>query len=486
MAGKRNIRIPSPNPLTLWAAFAALFSLGLLTTLVDLLALPAAQTKLAYEQRQRFTVQPLTREVSLGATSSEQNPDSAFDVGTKDEAPPPADAEPEEIEDDPFVPPDDTDPAPEAAVQPAPTPDATLPEGSPVLRTQPVAMPLGDIQRTKTSLVAAPAPEVTEIIDGKKLPKRGENEVIPSRLYAHPFKRKPEQVIVSFVVMDAGVDAQSTPLLMNLPPQVSIAYSPYTRAAESSSEHMRARGHEVWTMLPVMGERYPADDPGPFGLIAKLPADAMLERVHNSLAAVPGSVGVVLPPDEALSQQKAGLVPALKEVDARGMLVVSTNPTRSIDQIVPEKAMRPLLRRADLVLDPTPNDSQIQSRLAGLVDAAREKGEFMVVLSARPQSLEILRKWLAENPLPEPLQLAPLSAFFQARDVTEAKKEKKEADAHGEAAAKDEHESKGDDHGDAKKKEEKPKPKPVEKKKKELPQDKYLKSAGGEKSSGGH
>jgi polysaccharide deacetylase 2 family uncharacterized protein YibQ len=517
MAGEKHpkFRLPELKGSALWLPVVALLGLGLITSAVDLFALPGNEAERALLASQRFTVDAATGNIAIGKNAAHGEDSATFDVEEpaaeaveKTEAPP-AEATPDVATPEETAHPEPTEPAatsgtateaptetPAAehsseatpdvatpqeteAATPAPAQEAAtetpLPEGTPSLRTEPIAADLNAPTRTKDSLVSAPAPEVTELVDGVQLPKRGDKDVVPSKLYAHPFKRMPEQVLISFVVMDAGLDPQSIGLMMGLPKQVTIAYSPYSRKNANYSEHLRATGHEMWTMLPTMGDNYPADDPGPMGLIGRMPAEELVRRTQLVLGSIAGSVGLILPPNETIALQKDSLSPTLGELAKRGMLLLSTHPSRNLDQITNNKGLAEIIRRADLILDPEPSEAQIRSRLAGMLDAAKEKGEYVVMLSARPQTLQILIDWLHSNPIAEPFVLAPLTAIYQPKEKPEAATE--------EAVG---------GHGAPK---EKKKEKPSEKKKKPLPQDKYLKPAGGgdgghggggEKSGGGH
>ncbi len=360
--------------------------------------------------------------------------------------------------------PSDAKPAETPAAKPA---DDPKPAASTGLRTEPITVNLTAPTRTKDSLVMAPAPEVTEEIDGMKLPKRGDKDVTPAKLYAHPFERKPDQVLISFVVLDAGLDPQSIGLIMALPNEVSIAYSPYGVKRNPYTEHLRASGHELWAMVPTMNDSYPADDPGPMGLVSRMPAEEIQRRTRMILAALPGTVGLVLPANETLSLHGESLKPALDEMETRGLLMMTANIGRPLDQLTRDEKQREHLRRADIILDPEPDETQIRSKLAGLLATAKEKGELMVVLSARPQTLTLLSEWLQEVKLEAPMALAPLSAMYVPSAAPEA------------APAEE-----GGGHGAPEKKKEKKKP--AEKKQKPLPQDKYLKPAGDKKEGGGH
>jgi polysaccharide deacetylase 2 family uncharacterized protein YibQ len=485
-SGKPRIKRPALQGTAVWLALAVLLGLGSLSTAVDFLALPEAESKRASEDRQRFVVDVGTGTILIageeksGDAPTEDAPDTAA-LAPKDAPAPATEDTTFDVAETPAATAEDHSPAateasPDGAAVPAPASDdasasepasaVTLPSDTPVLRSLPSAEAIAMPARTAASLVPAPAPEVTETVDGLALPKRGEKDTLPGRLYAHPFTRTEDQVLISFVVMDVGVDLQSLGLIMQLPPEISVAYSPYTRPTNRYSEHLRAVGHEIWTMLPTMTDAYPAEDPGPMGLIARMPPEELARRTREVLAAVPGSVGVILPTNETMTLEKDGLSPSLGEINKRGLNVLSSHPSRNIDQITTNAGLARIIRRADLVLDPEPNEAQIRSRLAGIIAAAEAKGEYVVLLSARPQTLNLLSEWLKKSALEAPLTLAPLSAIYLPRVAPEP------------AAPAD------DGHG---KKPEKKKAKPVEKKQKPLPQDKYLKPAAPEgKKSGGH
>ncbi len=492
MAGGRKFRVPHLPPIVLWGTITGLMALGVVTTLLDFSTLPREQAMRASKQKQAFVIDAVSGEVKLGDTKTTAEMKPAELAATEAapapepmpepavETPPAAPAEvtatmkPEEK---PVMPAPTTSAAtppatPEKAATPAPAApspgektaaapaataaDPALPKGTPALRTEPLTDALTDQPRTKESLTPAPAPEITETVDGVKVPKRGDHDIVASALYAHPFKREADQVLISFVILNTGLDPQSIGLAMALPPEVSVAYSPYTKPGMAYSENVRALGHEVWTMLPAMGEHYPSDDPGPMGIIGKMPPEETARRVREAMGSIPGAVGLVLPPDEIIVQQKDTMAAALNEISTRGMLLMAANPNHTIDQITTKTELAAIIRRADIILDPTPNESQIKSRLAGLLDAAKDKGELVVVLSSRPQSLQILSDWLQETKLEAPFVLAPLSAIYEPKEATvvappanagggEAKKPKPAAKPKPKALPQDQYESKATD-----------------------------------------
>lgn len=419
----RKFTVPRLPAIVLWGTIAGLLTFGLLTTVMDLTGVPKTETARAIKQKQHFVVNPTTGEVRIGesAPPPEVKPAEPPAAEAAPEEPAPAEAPPAVAAETPApekpaeaaAAPAPSAPAPAASAPPAT--DTALPKGTPSLRTTPISEALQEQPRTKDSLVMAPAPEITETVDGNQIPKRGDHDIVASHLYAHPFKREKDQVLITFVILNTGLDPQSIGLAMALPPEVTVAYSPYTHKDMAYSENMRTVGHEVWTMLPAMGEHYPSDDPGPMGIIGRMPPEETIRRVREVMGAIPGSVGLILPPDETIIQQKETMAAALSEISTRGLLLFTTNPSHSIDQITTNSKMTDIIRRADLILDPTPNESQIRSKLAGLLDAAKDKGEFVVVLSSRPQSLQLLSDWFNETKFEAPFVLAPLSAIYQVK-----------------------------------------------------------------------
>lgn len=514
MAGLGKLGLPTTPREWLWPGLTGFFALLVLLSLAQLGGVGESERVRAFEESQRLIINPGTGAISIAKKSSAAQPEpekaemkeapaaeSPAEPASKEESPKeetPKEETPEKPSEPPAEKPAEPKPeaAPAAVTTPAaespasPEPSASTPaatpapaaqspepaaapaqpatDAAPSLRTQPLSGVLVAPTRTKDSLVSAPAPEVSEKIDGMMLPKVVEKGgTTPSKLYARPFHRTSDQALLSFVVLDGGLDPQSVGLILSLPQEVTVAYSPYAKG-EGYSEYLRAAGHEVWAMLPTMDEGYPANDPGPMGLVNRMPPEEILRRTHLVMSAVPGAVGLVLPANETISQYKDSLKPVLTDMRKRGLLMMQGNAARSLDQLSTDADLKPLLSRANLVLDAEADQAQIKSKLAGLIDAVEENREYVVVLSARPLTLQVLNEWLHETKLEEPITLAPLSAIYQPVAAPE------------ETAAED----KGGEH-------KKPKPAPS-KKKKALPQDQYLKPQGEKKEGhekkegGGH
>ena len=452
-----------PRGIVLWGSLTVLTTLGLLTTLVDLSGLAARESARASSEQQRLIFDPDGHMVSQSGTRAAE---PSFDVAaaepekpethaTEEPAQAQANAPAEVVEpaavakeeplasteaaaaekpveaqkpDEHTAPPIKAEEPKTSAAETAPPAASAASVETPIaaltpLKTEPLpSAPPAAAPASRDSLIRAPAPEITETVNGVKIPKRGNNDTAASTLYARRFAPVEDQHTVSFVVLDAGLGTSTLPLLLALPKDVTIAFSPYSRGAAANIELLRNVGFEVWGMVPTMGERYPQDDPGPLGLIQSMPKEELLRRLHEVMATTIGSVGMVLPPDETLSGRPNSFGHLVNDVHARGLYLLSTHPSRSIDQLSTGPETRASLARADIILDPLPNEPQIKSKLASITAASKEKQRLIVVLSARPQSLALLQQWLNSTP---GIKLAPLSANYKKPDAPEPVAEEK-------------------------------------------------------------
>lgn len=387
-----------PRGLLIWACLTLLFAAAVLISLSDLAGVPAAETIRANRAQQRVIIDPVSGVVSgLGNTEA-----APFDVAA------PTTEEPHPPTEKPPVAEAETETPPPS--EPAATSIAA--SGMQPLRQDAATEFIPTVARDHDSLVNAPAPEISEKVGKELLPKRGEKDSMPARLYARQFARDPQQRLLSIVITDVGFSAESLDQILQLPGEISVGFSPYADHAADQIAALRNKGHEVWGMLPLMGKRYPQDDPGPLGLIAALHIKGALARLHTVLANTIGSVGLILPPDEQFTAAADLWGPVRDELFARGLYVLSSNLEQPVSNLGGDAKQQAMVRRADVLLDSTPGAAFIRSKLSGLRDKTVAQKKLVVLLSARPQTLALLAEWLKNAPLGDQAVLAPLSAIY--------------------------------------------------------------------------
>lgn len=422
------LRQRSSRRVLIWAALSVLLGLAVLLSLSDLAGVPAQETMRANSQQQRVIIDPVTGTVSgLSVAGEEASP---FEVAEEEpEAVPiqkPVAEEP--VSDEPPV--ETTVPTePTSAVDGGNYEPLTLDRADP---------PVPLVARSKESLVTAPAPEISEKIGDEQVPKAGAKDAKAATMYAKSFIRGEDQHLVSIVVTGVGFNGEVLNQVLAMPSVVTVGFSPYGDRAAQQIEALRNKGHEVWAMLPLMGARYPQDDPGPLGLINALTIKAAMARLHTIMADTVGSVGFILPSDENFSKHTDLWNPIRDEIDTRGLYFLSTHPTRNAKDLTSDETQREHIRRADLVLDTTTSAANIRSKLASIPDLAAKQTELIVLVTARPQALKLLDEWLATDALAGIATLAPLSAIYVPYQEPVEAPEPENGD-HGGGAAKEGH-----------------------------------------------
>jgi hypothetical protein len=114
----------------------------------------------------------------------------------------------------------------------------------------------------------------------------------PAQAYARPFEAngKPR---VSLVIGGLGLNAAATrSAIESLPPEVTLSFVPYAEGLQGWIDLARANGHEVLLEIPMEPMDYPANDPGPYTLLAQAQPDDLGKRMDWLLSRAQGYFGV--------------------------------------------------------------------------------------------------------------------------------------------------------------------------------------------------
>jgi polysaccharide deacetylase 2 family uncharacterized protein YibQ len=208
---------------------------------------------------------------------------------------------------------------------------------------------------------------------------------------------------VAFVVEGLGLSAAATDAAINkLPPQVTLAFSPYTRDLKRWLEKAKAKGHEVLIELPMESKQFPAEDPGPLGLLTSLEAKDNQERLETILKDTTGIVGVLDVNGSKFRESREHIDPVFAKLKQANLVYVQASPGIRVGEGLVPTAM------ADLILDERPFRAAVDARLDYAERLARYQGSVVVAMSAKPVSFERLVLWAAQAQK-KGIVLAPLS-----------------------------------------------------------------------------
>ncbi len=263
--------------------------------------------------------------------------------------------------------------------------------------------------RTNASLNAAPNPELTETTQSGSLPKAGAAGT-PMRYYGRPFTPTLNKPVIAIVITHLGASKTATEQALKLPLDVTLAFNPYAEYTPLWLEGARNLGHESWLMLPVEPEGFPANDPGPLSLLQAASEAQNKQRLHQVMQKAAGFAGLVLPPDQTLTDNKAARDLLLEEAKERGIaLLLSEKPLGLAANAFAEAGDHALT--AQVMLDAVPTSDAITKQLALLEATAREKGFALGVSLGYPAGITAIDAWVKKLDAAQ-FQLAPATALM--------------------------------------------------------------------------
>lgn len=196
---------------------------------------------------------------------------------------------------------------------------------------------------------------------------------------------------VAIIVQGLGLNRSATDAAIDsLPPSVTLAFSPYSRNLADWLEKAVEAGHEVLVEVPMESKRYPADDPGPLGLLLSLDQIQNVERLTEILSEAGSSVGILDTTGTRFRESTEHMNLVMNNLDARGLFYVQGTPgLRLGNDKVPNAT-------ADIVIDERAFRASIDARLDYIERLAKYQGSSVAVASAKPATFERITLWLDE------------------------------------------------------------------------------------------
>ncbi len=221
--------------------------------------------------------------------------------------------------------------------------------------------------------------------------------------YARPFtpNGRPK---VSVVIGGLGLNAQTTrAAIETLPAEITLSFAPYAEGLQGWIDLAREHGHEVLLETPMEPADYPANDPGPYTLIAANRPEDTVRKLEWLMSRATGYFGLsnylgarFVDNDQAMATFNAVL-------KARGLAFV--------DDGLAARRAGPIPRAsADRVIDDELSASAIDAQLRALENGASARGQSLGSGFAYPVTINQVRLWAAGLQA-RGLQLAPASAL---------------------------------------------------------------------------
>jgi uncharacterized protein len=265
------------------------------------------------------------------------------------------------------------------------------------------APPPSEAAQKKSELKAEASPDGLidpRLVDTSRhgpIPKVGTDGARPADIYARPVKpeaSRADQPRIAIVIGGLGVSANATAeALAKLPAPVTFAFAPYGIDIERWVARARGESHEVLLQAGMEPFDYPDNDPGPQTLLASLPADQNIDRLHWFLARFQGYVGVTNLMGARFTATGDALSPVIREIGKRGLIWFDdgSSPRSTAAQI--SGAANVAFAKADAVIDAVPTAADIDNALSRLEAIAKSRGIAVGAAGALPVTIARIAEW---------------------------------------------------------------------------------------------
>jgi len=204
-----------------------------------------------------------------------------------------------------------------------------------------------------------------------------------------------EQPAITIIIDDMGYNEALGTAAVSLPGDVTYSFLPHTPYAERLAEQAHALGKQVMLHLPM--DSFDETPLGPGGLSLHMTETDFLQTLNQSLQAVPHVEGINNHMGSLLTRHPGAMDWLMQGLRTRQPIffVDSRTISGSVAQRLARERGVPNTRR-DVFLDNDRNPQAIRQQLALLLKKARKQGFSVGIGHPYPETLEVLKRELAE------------------------------------------------------------------------------------------
>lgn len=239
----------------------------------------------------------------------------------------------------------------------------------------------------------------------------------PWQVYAPPSPNLSTRPRIALVISGLGLRKSTTDAaIANLPPAVTLAFSPYGADLQTRVDQARQAGHEVMLLAPMEPDNYPRNDPGPHTLLVSAGTAQNLDRLHWVMSRFTGYVGLMNDMGSKFTSSEKAMTPVLNDLKARGLLFLDARTSSYSVAADLARSLRVPRAINNRYIDNDQTEAAIRQRLEELENLARTYGAAAGVGRLYPVTIRTAADWAAG--LPERgFDLAPVSAIANRQPV---------------------------------------------------------------------
>ena len=221
--------------------------------------------------------------------------------------------------------------------------------------------------------------------------------------YARPFTAdgRPK---VALVIGGLGLNPQTTrAAIETLPPEITLSFAPYAEGLQGWIDLARSHGHEVLLEAPMEPVDYPANDPGPYTLIAANRPEDTVRKLEWLMSRATGYYGLTNYLGSRFVTSDTAMTTFTLALKARGLAFIDDGQASLRGGPIPRAS-------ADRIIDDELAAGSIDGQLKMLEAGAAGRGQALGSGFAYPVTINQVRLWAA-GLSGRGLQLAPASAM---------------------------------------------------------------------------
>jgi polysaccharide deacetylase 2 family uncharacterized protein YibQ len=270
-------------------------------------------------------------------------------------------------------------------------------EAEAVAAPSPIAVATGPLAAAPIAGLYAPGP------GGGVLPVIAPDGRTAAEAYARPFTAdgRPR---VALVIGGLGLNPQTTrAAIETLPPEITLSFAPYAEGLQGWIDLARSHGHEVLLEAPMEPVDYPANDPGPYTLIAANRPEDTVRKLEWLMSRATGYYGLTNYLGSRFVTSDTAMTTFTLALKSRGLAFIDDGQASLRGGPIPRAS-------ADRIIDDELAAGSIDGQLKMLEVGAAGRGQALGSGFAYPVTINQARLWAA-GLSGRGLQLAPASAM---------------------------------------------------------------------------
>ena len=256
--------------------------------------------------------------------------------------------------------------------------------------------------------------EVQSDVDEEETPIIVEESVSQNELFTGSIAI-PEKPSIAIIVPTLGLRlAHSQKIIKELPKEVAVSFSPYTKDLKLFMKEAHEHGHELLIDLPLEAENHRISEPGPLTLYTDY-SEQRLKDMVNKMLVFDDILGIYVYQGQKFLESEDSLNKLLGILKEKRLFFINTpEDTKELVWRVARDKKLPYIRPS-MVIDEPPTRQNIRRKLIQAERFAEKKGYTCIVINGFPLALQMLKEWIDRLPA-KGIQLIPLSSLFKKND----------------------------------------------------------------------